>query len=76
MNKRILGTFLWFQVGWTAGAMATFFVSAPAGLDVVLATVAAIFVWWDPGHRLWPQGHGASRTVRASETFRPSLTTE
>ena len=76
MNKRILGTFLWFQVGWTSGAMATFFLNAPAGLDVVLAITAAIVVWWDPGHRLWPQGHGAPKSERSSNALRPSLTTE
>ena len=56
MNKRILATFLWFNVGWTAGAMATFFVGLPEGLNIALAAGIAAFVWFDPAHLLWPQG--------------------
>jgi hypothetical protein len=56
MNKRILATFLWFTVGWTAGAMATFFVGLPDGLNIALAALLAGVVWFDPGHLLWPQG--------------------
>jgi hypothetical protein len=56
MNKRILATFLWFNVGWTAGAMATFFLGLPEGLSIALAAISAAFVWWDPAHILWPQG--------------------
>jgi hypothetical protein len=63
MNKRILATFLWFNVGWAAGAMGTFFLGLPAGLDIALATVAAAFVWWDPIHLLWPQGRRVVKTV-------------
>ena len=33
MSKRILATILWFMVGWTAGAMATFFLGLPDGLN-------------------------------------------
>jgi len=69
MNKRILGTFLWFQVGWVVGSMATFFLHAPAGLDIVLASLVGAVVWWDPTHKVWPQVH-ASRTIRTPD-FRP-----
>ena len=55
MNKRILATFLWFNVGWTAGAMATFFLGLPEGLNIAAAVLLAGFVWWDPAHVLWPK---------------------
>ena len=54
MNKRILATFLWFNVGWTAGAMATFFLGLPEGLNIVLAAIMTAIVWFDPMHILWP----------------------
>ena len=53
MNKRILATFLWFNVGWTAGAMATFLLGMPEGLNIALATIIAAVVWFDPAHLLW-----------------------
>ena len=53
MNKRILATFLWFNVGWAAGAMASFFLGLPEGLNVVLAVVITVVVWFDPAHLLW-----------------------
>ena len=53
MNKRILATFLWFNVGWTAGAMATFFIGLPDGLNWALAAVLGAVVWFDPAHLLW-----------------------
>jgi len=56
MNKRILATFLWLVVGWTAGAMATFFIGLPDGLNIALAVLLAAMVWFDPAHLLWPQG--------------------
>jgi hypothetical protein len=63
MNKRILATFLWFMVGWTAGAMATFFLGLPEGLNIVLAIVIAAVVWWDPAHLLWPQGRRIVKSI-------------
>ena len=63
MNKRILATFLWFMVGWSAGAMATFFLGLPDGLSWVLAIGLAAVVWWDPTHLLWPQGRRIVKTV-------------
>ena len=56
MSKRILTTFLWFNVGWTAGALATFFVGLPEGLNIALAVLLAAVLWFDPAHLLWPQG--------------------
>jgi len=53
MNKRILATFLWFNVGWTAGAMATFFLGLPEGLNIALALAIGALVWLDPTHLLW-----------------------
>jgi hypothetical protein len=53
MSKRILTTFLWFNVGWVAGAMATFFVGLPEGLNLALAAILAALVWFDPTHVLW-----------------------
>jgi hypothetical protein len=64
MSKRILITFLWFNVGWVAGSMATFFVGMPAGLDVGLALVLGGVVWFDPMHQLWT----VRRTVAARRT--------
>jgi hypothetical protein len=63
MNKRILATFLWFNVGWTAGAMATFFLGLPEGLSIAMAAISAAFVWWDPAHILWPQGRRIVKSV-------------
>ena len=67
MNKRILGTLLWFLVGWTAGSMLTYFAGLPAGLDITLATVLAAIVFVDPGHRLWPQGRRILKDIPAAE---------
>jgi hypothetical protein len=63
MNKRILATFLWFMVGWTAGAMATFFLGLPEGLNIALAGLLAGVVWFDPGHLLWPQGRRVMKNI-------------
>ena len=63
MNKRILATFLWSMVGWTAGAMASFFIGLPDGLNVVLAGLIAAAVWFDPAHLLWPQGRRILKDV-------------
>ena len=63
MNKRILATFLWFNVGWTTGAMATFFVGLPDGLSWILALALGAVVWWDPTHRLWPVRRRILKTV-------------
>jgi hypothetical protein len=63
MNKRILATFLWFNVGWAAGAMATFFLGLPEGLSIALAIILAGVVWWDPIHVIWPQGRRIVKTV-------------
>lgn len=63
MNKRILATFLWSMVGWTAGAMATFFLGLPDGLNIALAVLIAAVVWFDPAHLLWPQGRRIVKSV-------------
>ena len=63
MNKRILATFLWFNVGWTAGAMAAFFLGLLDGFTWGLAIILAAVVWWDPAHLLWPQGRRIVKTV-------------
>ena len=63
MNKRSLATFLWFMVGWTAGAMATFFLVLPDGLNIALAVLIGAVVWFDPAHLLWPQGRRALREI-------------
>jgi hypothetical protein len=67
MYKRILATFLWFNVGWTAGAMATFFLGFPEGLNVGLAGSLAAVVWWDPTHLLWPAGQHTKRSTQTAE---------
>ncbi len=53
MNKRVVATFLWFNVGWVAGSMSSFFLGLPAGLDVGLALALGGLVWLDPMHKLW-----------------------
>ena len=63
MNRRLLATFLWFLVGWTAGSMATYFLAMPEGLNLVLAGVIAAIVWWDPAHLFWPQGRRLLREI-------------
>jgi hypothetical protein len=68
MSKRNVATFLWFIAGWTVGALATFFLGLPSGLNVVLAVTAAAVVWWDPTHRLWPIEPRIVRSGRISET--------
>ena len=63
MNKRILATFLWFNVGWTAGAMSAYFLGLPDGFSWGLAIILAAVVWWDPAHLMWPQGRRIVKTV-------------
>ena len=63
MNRRLVGTFLWFLVGWTAGSMATYFLGLPEGLNFALAAVVAAIVWWDPAHLFWPQGRRVLREI-------------
>ena len=63
MNKRALATFLWFNLGWTAGAMATNFLGLPDGLSWGVAIALAAVIWWDPTHLLWPQGRRIVKTV-------------
>jgi hypothetical protein len=65
MNKRILATFLWFNVGWTAGAMASFFLGLPEGLNWVMAAAIAALVWFDPANLLW--ANEATRRVRRAD---------
>jgi len=63
MNKRFVATFLWFNVGWTAGAMGTYFLGLPDGLSWVVATVTAAVIFWDPAHLLWTQRRRIVKTV-------------
>lgn len=63
MNKRILATFLWFNVGWMLGAMGAFFLGLPEGLSWGLSVAAAAIVWSDPTHALWPQGRRIVKSV-------------
>jgi hypothetical protein len=65
MNKRILATFLWFNVGWTAGAMASFFLGLPEGLNIALALAIGALVWFDPTHLLW--AGRPSRQLRSAD---------
>jgi hypothetical protein len=65
MNKRILATFLWFNVGWTAGAMASFFLGLPEGLNWVLAAAIGAVVWFDPARLLWTTE--ATRRLRRAD---------
>jgi hypothetical protein len=53
MNKRLVATVLWFNVGWVAGSMASFFLGLPSGLDITLSLAFATVIWWDPAHLLW-----------------------
>ena len=77
MNKRILATFLWFNVGWTAGAMATFFLGLPEGLNIALAAVSTAVVWFDPMHLLWGTDRKTRIIRRADERVAPpTLATE
>ena len=63
MNKRIVATVLWFMVGWTAGAMSTFFLGLPDGLNVALALILGAVVWFDPAHVLRPQGRRIMKNI-------------
>jgi hypothetical protein len=65
MNKRILGTFLWFNVGWTAGAMGSFFLGLPEGLNIALALATGALVWFDPSHLLWAAKQ--TRRIRSAD---------
>ncbi len=73
MNNRILATFLWFNVGWVTGAMATYFLGLPEGLNIALAITIAAVVGLDPTHRLWPVER---RTVRSNRSADSSRTAE
>ena len=75
MNKRILVTFLWFNVGWTAGAMATFFLGLPDGLSIALAVAFSLAVWFDPLHVLWSVNRNAA-VRRSPDLATPTLATE
>ena len=78
MNKRILATFLWLNVGWTAGAMATYFLGMLDGLNIALAAIMAALVWFDPMHLLWVARPTTRRVVkRPAERAAPTtLATE
>jgi hypothetical protein len=76
MNKRIVATFLWFNVGWAAGAMATFFLGLPEGLNIALAALLAGLVWFDPIHLLWPQGRRIVKDVPTTHRVAGRLTTD
>ena len=76
MNKRILATFLWANVGWAAGAMATFFLGLPEGLNIALGATIAAFVWFDPAHLLWPQTRRILKSIPEPEGAAGKLATE
>lgn len=76
MNKRILATFLWFNVGWAAGAMATYFLGLPEGLNIALAAIIAAVVWFDPKHVLWRATDTAAGHLSDERVTQPTLATE
>jgi len=53
MAKRILALFLWFYVGWYAGAIIASSLDLTAALGPILGTVAAALIAGDPMHRIW-----------------------
>ena len=55
MSKRNLATVLWFFMGWMFGSALAFVVGAPMILGgALLALLAAAFIRFGPGRRLWP----------------------
>jgi hypothetical protein len=65
MNKRVVATILWFNVGWVVGSMSSFFLGLPGGLDLAMSVAFAAFIWWDPAHRLWPDRARVARAERS-----------
>jgi hypothetical protein len=56
------------MVGWTVGAMATFFIGLPDGLNIALAVLIGAVVWFDPAHLMWAQGRRTLREIPESKT--------
>ena len=52
MKKRIVASFLWFLVGWQAGGVLVGLMAMPAVLGFVPGIAMAVFVLWDPTHRM------------------------
>jgi hypothetical protein len=53
MSKRILALFLWFFVGWYAGAIIATYLGVSVALGPILGTAAAALIAGDPMHRIW-----------------------
>jgi hypothetical protein len=53
--KRVVATYLWFQLTWTAGAVLADMVGVPGVISLALALVVGAVVWTDPTHALWTQ---------------------
>jgi hypothetical protein len=66
--KRIVGTALWFMVGWTFGSMLTYVVDLPEVLlGVAFAVPTAAFVWFDPLHVVWTRQRRRSDSRRTHD---------
>jgi hypothetical protein len=65
MPKRTLATLLWAVVGWNLGAMLSFFVGLPAGLDLALTVALGAAVFFDPTGKVWGNGVSVASRRRA-----------
>lgn len=73
--KRALGTYLWFQLAWTASAVLFDLAGLPWVLSLALAVVVGAVVWTDPTHAIWTQtdpARAARRPVKLAERAEPA----
>jgi hypothetical protein len=54
MKKRILAAFIWFYVGWYAGAMFADLLGLSAALGPIMGTALAAVIVGDPRRLIWP----------------------
>ena len=53
MKKRVFAAFMWFYVGWYAGAMLAAFIGVSPLLGPIIGTAAAALFVGDPRRIIW-----------------------
>jgi hypothetical protein len=53
MKKRVLAAFLWFYVGWYAGALFADFLGLSQFIGPLLGAALAAIIVGDPRHLIW-----------------------
>lgn len=55
MKKRILAAFIWFYVGWYAGAMFADLLALSPALGPIIGTALAAVIVGDPRRLIWTE---------------------